>query len=76
MTQEQLFNEWQEKCNSLKSLKSFVQNDFNRMLEDKYVTKNEIKESVLEFNELYLKITNEISVLKIEIEKLLNKYAE
>lgn len=76
MNQEQLFNEWGLVCNKLKSLKSFVQNDFERMLQDSYITKEDIKKSISEFNELYLKIIIEISELKTEIEKLLNKYAK
>jgi hypothetical protein len=76
LSQEQIFIQWESTCNKLKSLKSFVQNDFNRMLHDGYVTKENIKESILEFNELYSNALNEISGLKTEIEKLLNKYAE
>lgn len=76
MKQEQLFNEWESACNKLKMIKSFVQNDFDRMLQDGYVTKEDIKKSIPEFNELYLKAITEISELKTETEKLLNKYAK
>lgn len=76
MNQEQLFNEWDSSCNRLKMLKSFIQNDFDSMLQDGYVTKEGIKKSIPMFNELYLKAINEIYELKTETEKLLNKYTE
>ena len=76
MNQKQLFNEWESACNNLEMLKSYVQNDFDRMLQDGYVTKEDIKKSIPEFNELYLEAITKISELKTETEKLLNKYAK
>ena len=73
---KQLFTEWNLACGRLRLLSSFVQNDFDRMLQDGYVTKEDIKKSIPEFNELYSKAITQIFELKTEIEKVLNEYAE
>ena len=76
MNQKQLFAEWNLACDRLRLLSSFVQNDFDSMLQNRYVTKEDIKKSIQEFNELYSKTITQIFELKTEIEKVLNKYAD
>ena len=76
MKQEQLFNEWNSSCDKLKILSSFIQNDFTKMLSDNYTNKEDIKKTVMEFNNLYIKRISEISELKTKIEFQLHKYID
>lgn len=76
MNQEQLFKEWGLSCDRLKALRSVIQNDFNKILHDKYVTREDIKKSSQNFSALYLKAVTEISILKSDIDNLLNNFSE
>lgn len=69
MNQEHLFNEWTDSCGKLLLLNSFIQNDFDKMLQDGSITKDNIKKGMVYFNEAYSEIMSEISTIKSKIEK-------
>lgn len=75
-TQEQLFEEWYSVCNKLKMLKGFIQNDFDKMLSYNHITKEQIRCSIREFNDLYDITTKHMGELKTEIENLMLNYSK
>jgi ferritin-like protein len=75
-TQEQIFTQWTEECQKLTLLNSFIQNDFERMLEDGTTTKEVIKDALVEFRNSYNKVGDNIHSLRVDIEKLMTKFSE
>lgn len=76
MTEEEnLFNEWTLVCGQLLNLKSFVQNNFDSMIKDGYVTKDQIKQSSIEFKAALRSSLNNISYVATKIDDLINKKA-
>ncbi len=48
-----LFDEWLKACRKMKGLSAFVQNDLDGLLKDGYITIEEIRKSIVEFEEFY-----------------------
>jgi hypothetical protein len=65
--QEELFDDWKEDCHKLELLSGFVQNDLDRMLKDGMITKEDIKNSIVDFKEQYDKRIDHISELRRRI---------
>lgn len=76
MTQEQLFNEWCFILEKISGLKSFIQNNFDRMIEDEYIKKDEIKHSIPEFEDLFHRNILELTELKNKIIILMKEKSE
>lgn len=74
--QEQLFKEWLYVCESLSNLKSFVQNDFDSMIKDGYITKEQIRASIEDFRKKQANVINDILLTSKKIEGLLFKKSE
>jgi hypothetical protein len=70
--QEELFNEWNQKCSNLKVLKSFIQNDFNKMLSDGFITKKELLNAQKDFNKLFTNNMIEFNKLVTNINDLID----
>jgi hypothetical protein len=50
--QKELFYEWANQCDSIKNLNCFFQNDFEQMIKNGYITKQQIKEAMVDFDNL------------------------
>lgn len=74
--QEQLFNEIKALSLRVDTLKGFVQNDIDRLLEDGYTTRTEIIRSVSEAEHFFEKCGKELESLKIRVVCLLSSYRE
>jgi hypothetical protein len=67
MTQEQLFNEWSITAKRILELRSYIQKDFDRMLADDYIQKDQIKQTIPEFEDIFHRNIVELTKLKDEI---------
>ena len=72
--QEQLFLDWNDKCNKLKDLSSFIQNDFDRLLADGYTTREEIIKQRSEFFKQYVDLVSNIDELRTKMYDLMSGY--
>lgn len=63
MTQEELFNDWNNKCDRLKNLSAFFQNDIERLYKDGYITSDDLITNLKEFQQLYSKCIDDIEYL-------------
>jgi len=68
-TQEELFNEWKEKCDRIKNLSGFFQNDIKQLYNDGNITIQDIQTSMNEFSELFIQAKMELSLLYCEVTK-------
>jgi hypothetical protein len=68
-TQEELFNEWKEKCDRIKGLSGFFQNDIKRLYDEGYITLQDIQTSMNEFSELYTQAKMELDLLYCDVTK-------
>jgi uncharacterized protein YaaN involved in tellurite resistance len=64
MKQQELFEEWQFVSQKILDLKSFVQNNFDEMIADGYIEKDEIEHSISKFENLFEKNVSELIKLK------------
>jgi len=74
LDQKALFNEIINLKTRIHSLAGFVQNDFDVMLKDGIVTKNDMKDSITHIDERYDNFIVELNTLREETKKLINKY--
>jgi mannitol/fructose-specific phosphotransferase system IIA component len=58
----------------IQNLASFVQNDFERMIEDGIVDENYIKNMIAELHETYDKVIEELNKLRDRSEEILTNY--
>ena len=72
--QEQLFSDWVKKCNELKDLGAFIQNDFDILLADGHTTPEEIIDQRSEFFKQYVCLLTDIEVLYKKIYDLMSEY--
>ena len=72
--QKQLFNDIITMKHRMQNLASFVQNDFNRMLEDGSVNQKYIKEAIPDMNKTYDKVIEELNQLRYRSDKILTYY--
>jgi RNAse (barnase) inhibitor barstar len=72
--QQDLFLDWNNKCNELRDLSSFIQNDFDRLLADGHTTPEEIIELRSEFFKQYVCLLTDIEVLYKKIYDLMSEY--
>jgi hypothetical protein len=73
MKQFDLYDEWSAECEKLKRLNSIIQNDLNRLLQDGYCTKEDISNSIQEFEKLFKDRVEKLNELKVQICKLLEE---
>lgn len=73
--QEETFNHIIRLKHGLQSLSSFVQNDFTLLLNDGYVSKEEIKQSINDLEKAYSKFINELNEVKEDSIKILKFYS-
>lgn len=62
--QQQLFHEIVGMKHRMQGLAVFVQNDFDRMLEDGTTTKDRIKEAIEDMDKSFDKVINEMNTLR------------
>lgn len=62
--QQKLFHEIVGMKHRMQGLASFVQNDFDRMLEDGTTTKDGIKEAIEDMDKSFDKVVNELNTLR------------
>ena len=66
-TQEQLFNDIKNLALKVDDLKGWVQNDFNRMIADGTVTKEDLKDSLEDILDDFDGKIDELNVLKLDV---------
>lgn len=69
--QETLFEEWKETCERLKNLSCYFQNDFDRIIEDEYVTVSDIYDGLNQFSVSYEDLMKRLKDLKHYAEDLM-----
>ncbi len=69
--QEKLFNEIKAMQYRIQGLAAYVQNDFERMLEDGTITKETINAEITEMDEQYDKFINELNKLRKQARDLM-----
>jgi hypothetical protein len=74
--QEKLFRDWVSECGALLDLKGFIQNDFKRLFDDGYLTKEELEANLKNFRNHYPVITSNVESLRLKIEALCLKVIE
>ena len=74
MKQKELFDDIILMKYRIQNLASFVQNDFNRMIEDGTVDEDYIKEMLPELHETYDKVIEDLNKLRDRSEDILTKY--
>ncbi len=62
--QQKLFHEIVGMKHKIQGLAGFVQNDFERMLEDGTITKDGIKEAIEDMDKSFDKVINEMNILR------------
>lgn len=72
--QEALFNKTLSLKNDLEDISGFLQNPFNMMLKQGYVTKKELGKSINELNNRFDILIDNLKNLKIEYLKEIQKY--
>jgi hypothetical protein len=68
--QERIYNEWNKECDRLKNLSACIQNYYPKMIADNYITKEEIKKSVVDFRSSYVESVKKLHKLTIDLEDL------
>ena len=65
--QEELFSHWGYKCNQIRELRNFIQNDFKDLKKEGMITKEQIYQEKVKFLSTFEKLTKELEVLRNEI---------
>lgn len=52
MNQKELFNQWKFECEKMKNTINVIQNDFDKLLSDGLCTKQDIENSIKDFQNL------------------------
>lgn len=66
-----LYTDWKQTVDNLKPLAAIIQNDFNRLMQDGYLTKEQLSDNILEFNKLFEEKVNALFDKKQEIDQFL-----
>lgn len=74
-TQEELFNDIKNLALKVDNLKSWVQNDFDRMLVDGTVTKEDLMDSLSDILDDFDDKIDELNVLKLDVHNLVKTFA-
>ncbi len=74
MEQEELFNEIKNLKHRTSILSSYIQNDFNRLLNDGLIDKEQIKNSINDMQEDYDNLINYLILLKKQSTELMEKF--
>jgi predicted NodU family carbamoyl transferase len=69
--QEKLFNDIKAMQYKIQGLAAYVQNDFERMLEDGTTTKETINTEITEMDEQYNKFINDLNILRKQAHDLM-----
>jgi len=69
--QEKLFNDIKAMQYRIQGLAAYVQNDFERMLEDGTTTKETINTEITEMDEQYNKFINDLNILRKQTRDLM-----
>ena len=75
-TQEELFDEIKYAATRTDSLKGFVQNDFERMILDGYLTKEELQRAVKDAEDQFNNVIGHLIVLRDEVMECIQHAAE
>ena len=76
MKQEALFNLHKHISEELKDLGGYIQNDFNRMLEDEYTTLEDIQKASEGYNKQFCYIASQLQELYKETNNLFERFKE
>lgn len=74
--QEKLFHEINNMKNNILNLAGLVQNDFNRLLDDGTITKEEIKNGIHDMDNSFNETINELNSLREKCRTLMSHYSE
>jgi len=74
--QKELFKDWKFTSWKISGLKEFFQNDFDRLLADGYTEKEEIRENIIEFEDLFNKNISELTALKDKVVSFMKEKAK
>ncbi|NPV13048.1 MAG: hypothetical protein HPY57_14880 [Ignavibacteria bacterium] len=72
--QQELFHEIVGIKHRIQGLAGFVQNDFDRMLEDGTTTKDGIKEAIEDMDKSFDKVVNELNLLREKCRVIMSYY--
>ena len=66
-----LYTDWKQTVDNLKPIIAIIQNDFNRLSCDGYLTKEQLADNILEFNKIFEDKVKDLFDKKQEIDKFL-----
>ena len=66
-----LYTDWKQTVDNLKPIIAIIQNDFNRLSCDGYLTKEQLADNILEFNKIFEDRVKDLFDKKQEIDKFL-----
>lgn len=75
INQEIIFNEIINMKHDIQTLAEFIQNDFEFLLKDGYITKNEILEAINDMDDSYYRFINKVINLRQKSRKIMEYYA-
>lgn len=71
-----LYADWKQEVDDLKQVIAIIQNDFNRLKNDGYITKEQLADNILEFNKIFEDRIKNLFDKKQEINNFLLKVLE
>lgn len=71
-----LYADWKQVVDDLKPVIAIIQNDFNRLKNDGYITKEQLADNILEFNKIFEDRIKNLFDKKQEINDFLLKVLE
>jgi len=74
--QKEVFNDIKNLKYRLQGLAGYIQNDFDRMLDDNTINKEKIRYDLLEMNLQYDKFIKDINLLRIKADKILQHHSK
>lgn len=66
-----LYTDWKQTVDNLKPIIAIIQNDFNRLSCDGYLTKEQLADNILEFNKIFEDRVKNLFDKKQEIDRFL-----
>ena len=66
-----LYTDWKQTVDNLKPIIAIIQNDFNSLSCDGYLTKEQLADNILEFNKIFEDKVKDLFDKKQEIDKFL-----